>query len=65
MPDETRSANRADMIASTEQDIFEDPRLQSVRWRDLVSVTRSEAVLELAWPAFWLVSSLAMAALGY
>lgn len=43
------------------QDIFHDPRLRTVAWRDLVPVTRPEIVVELLIPATWLAASLAVA----
>lgn len=43
------------------QDIFHDPRLRTVEWRDLVPVTRLEIVAELLIPAIWLAASLTAA----
>ena len=43
-------------------DIFHDPRLRSVGWRDLVRVTSCEILLEPLLPALWLASSLLTAA---
>ncbi len=41
--------------------IFHDPRLRSVEWRDLISVTRPEILVELFLPAVWLAASLVVA----
>ncbi len=46
-------------------DIFYDPRLRSLGWRDLVPVNRFEIVRELVLPATWLVASLAAAKFGH
>jgi fatty acid desaturase len=46
-------------------DIFHDPRLRSVHWRDLVPVTRLEIGGELLLPAVWLAGSLLVAERGY
>jgi fatty acid desaturase len=45
-------------------DIFQDPRIRSIVWRDLVPVTGREVVRELLIPAAWLASSLFAAAHG-
>jgi len=39
--------------------IFGDPRIRSIRWRDLVGVTRLEVFWEPVLPALWLAASLA------
>lgn len=51
--------------SADERDIFHDPRLRSVEWRDLVPVTTGEILIEPLLPVFWLVPSLIMAASGY
>jgi fatty acid desaturase len=43
-------------------DIFHDPRLRAVGWRDLVRVTSFEILLEPLLPAAWLAASLLTAA---
>jgi fatty acid desaturase len=48
----------------TGQDIFADPRIQSIRWRDLWPVSRVEIFRELLLPASWLAASLAVASTG-
>jgi fatty acid desaturase len=45
-------------------DIFHDPRLRSVAWRDLVPVTRLEIGGELLLPIVWLAGSLLIAERG-
>ena len=45
-------------------EIFFDPRLRSVGWRDLVYVTPFEILLEVALPLAWLSASLLVAAFG-
>jgi len=45
-------------------DIYHDPRLRSVMWRDLVPVTHLEIFAEPMLPAIWLAASLGMAARG-
>ncbi len=45
-------------------DIFFDPRLRGVGWRDLVRVTPFEILLEVLLPLTWLSASLLMAASG-
>ena len=45
-------------------DIYHDPRLRSVMWRDLVPVTHLEIFAEPVLPAIWLAASLGMAARG-
>jgi fatty acid desaturase len=50
---------------AVEPDIFHDPRLRSVPWRDLVPVTRIEIVRELLLPAAWLAASLTIAGSGH
>jgi fatty acid desaturase len=51
--------------APTTQDIFHDPRIRRVEWRDLVPVTHLEAVEELLLPLFWLTLSLIAAYVGW
>lgn len=46
-------------------DIFHDPRLRAVGWRDLVSVTSFEILWEPVLPAAWLVVSLVAAGYGH
>ena len=46
------------------RDIFEDPRIRSVGWRDLRPVTGAEIFRELLLPASWLAASLTIAAGG-
>jgi len=46
-------------------DIFHDPRLRAVGWRDLVRVTPFEILLEPVLPAAWLGASFLMAAYGH
>jgi fatty acid desaturase len=46
-------------------DIFHDPRLRAVGWRDLVSVTPFEILREPLLPAAWLAASLLTAAYGH
>jgi fatty acid desaturase len=46
-------------------DIFHDPRLRAVGWRDLVGVTSFEILLEPLLPAMWLAVSLLAAAYGH
>ena len=46
-------------------DIFHDPRLRAVGWRDLVSVTPFEILWEPVLPAVWLAASLLAAAYGH
>lgn len=46
-------------------DIFRDPRLHSVQWRDLATVTNLEIVKELLLPAALLAASLISAATGH
>lgn len=46
-------------------DIFHDPRLRAVGWRDLVHVTSLEVLLEPMLPAAWLAASLLTAAYGH
>lgn len=48
-----------------EKDIFHDPRLRSVKWQDLVPVTRLEIIGELLLPATWLAASIALAERGH
>lgn len=50
--------------ANSAHDIFRDPRLRTVTWRDLVPVSRVEVVLELLLPAVWLALSLLAASTG-
>jgi fatty acid desaturase len=53
------------MTAEPPKAIFQDPRLRSVLWRDLVPVVRLEIVGELLLPLAWLASSLLAAGRGY
>ena len=46
-------------------DIFHDPRLRTVGWRDLVHVSSFEILLEPLLPAPWLAASLLIAAYGH
>ncbi|MFZ3214734.1 MAG: fatty acid desaturase [Candidatus Acidiferrales bacterium] len=46
-------------------DIFHDPRLRAVGWRDLVSLTPLEILWEPVLPAAWLAASLLAAAYGH
>lgn len=46
-------------------DIFRDPRIRAVGWRDLVRVTSFEILLEPFLPAVWLAASLITAATGH
>ena len=46
-------------------DIFRDPRIRSIPWRDLVAVSGRETVTELLLPIWWLASSLFAASLGW
>ena len=55
--------NRLDPAPSP--DIFHDPRLRAVGWRDLVSVSPFEILWEPALPAAWLAASLLTAAYGH
>jgi fatty acid desaturase len=55
--------NRLDREPSP--DIFHDPRLRAVGWRDLVSVTPLETLREPVLPATWLAASLLTAAFGH
>jgi hypothetical protein len=55
----------ATVTAKPVEDIFHDPRLRSVAWRDLVSVARLEIVAELLPPVAWLAVSLVVAGGGY
>jgi fatty acid desaturase len=52
-------------MESTRPGIFDDPRLRTVMWRDLVPVTRLETLGELLLPLAWLAASLAVAASGH
>ncbi len=45
-------------------DIFHDPRIRSVPWKDLVPVTRWEMTKEPLLPLFWLITSLVAASRG-
>jgi fatty acid desaturase len=53
------------MIPEPAIDIFRDPRLRPVKWRDLVSVARLEIAWELLLPLTWLAGSLLAAECGY
>jgi fatty acid desaturase len=46
-------------------DIYHDPRLRRVEWRDLVSVTWFETFCEPLLPALWLAASLLAAGRGH
>jgi len=46
-------------------DIFHDPRLRSVEWRDLVSVNQREILTEPLLPLAWLTASLIAAATNH
>jgi fatty acid desaturase len=48
-----------------ETDIFHDPRLRSVAWKDLAAVSPREIVWELLLPATWLSASLLVAGSGH
>jgi fatty acid desaturase len=48
-----------------EPDIFRDPRIRSIAWRDLVTVNCRETIAELMLPTLWLLASLAAAGLGW
>lgn len=52
------------MDGTKERDIYHDPRLRRVAWRDLVPVRRYEVVAELLLPVPWLAGSLVAAALA-
>jgi fatty acid desaturase len=54
-------AAKSDTRPGSQQDIFHDPRLVSVRWHDLVPVSRFEIFAELLLPAVWLALSLFVA----
>jgi fatty acid desaturase len=51
--------------SATELDIFRDPRLRSVAWRDLLPVSRLEIAWEFLLPAALLAASLAIASTGH
>jgi fatty acid desaturase len=51
--------------SETEPDIFHDPRLRSVAWRDLLPVSRLEIAWELLLPATLLAASLGIAGTGH
>jgi len=53
------------MTATSAKDIFHDPRIRSVLWRDLVSVDRLEIIGELLLPLAWLAGSLLLAWSGH
>jgi len=55
----------AETDARPHLDIFRDPRIRSIPWRDLVAVGRFEIVGELLLPSFWLALSLAAAGRGW
>jgi fatty acid desaturase len=46
-------------------DVFADPRIRSVPWRDLVAVRSNEVIAELLLPPAWLALSLLAAGLGW
>ncbi|HWE49980.1 MAG TPA: fatty acid desaturase [Bryobacteraceae bacterium] len=46
-------------------DIYNDPRIRSVAWRDLVPVNRFEIVGEILLPVCWLAASIAVAGSGH
>jgi fatty acid desaturase len=50
---------------NSEPAIFNDPRVRSIAWRDLVSVRRREIFAELLLPSVWLALSLAAAHRGW
>ena len=54
-----------DLVTPPAVDILHDPRLRSVAWRDLISLSAREIVLELALPLTWLAASLCAAAVGW
>ena len=54
-----------DCTPGIQPDIFHDPRLLSVAWRDLVPVSRAEVAGELLLPLLWLGLSLAIAGQGH
>lgn len=49
----------------TSDTIFLDPRIRSVKWRDLSRVTSGETLAELLLPVCWLAASLAIASRGW
>ena len=53
------------MNPTSTTDIFRDPRLRNVAWRDLVPVTAFEAVAEMLLPAVWLAASLTAVRFGW
>jgi fatty acid desaturase len=57
--------SQMDYEAGVQAPIFQDPRIRSIRWRDLAEVSRHEVVAELLLPMVWLALSLTAAALGW
>ena len=53
------------MPTTPAHDIFHDPRIRSVPWRDLVPVAQLEIVGELLLPLTWLTGSLLVAWRGH
>lgn len=53
------------MTAGTGANIFGDPRLRSVAWRDLLRLSTREILFELLLPAGWLAASLFAASRGF
>ena len=53
------------MTLSSDTTIFRDPRLRSVTWRDLITLSKREIFFELLLPASWLAASLFAAASGF
>jgi len=47
-----------------ESDVLHDPRVRTVEWKDLVSLTRIEIGWELLLPSTWLIASLVVAGRG-
>lgn len=48
-----------------EPDLFFDPRLRSIAWRDLLPLNGHEIVAELLLPVWWLAASLVAAEFGW
>lgn len=57
--------SQMDDEAGIQTPIFNDPRIRSILWRDLVDVSRHEVVAELLLPTVWLALSLGAAAFGW
>jgi len=49
----------------TDANIFRDPRIRSIAWRDLIAVRADEVIAELLLPCVWLALSLAAAGRGW